>query len=112
MAITSLGTADIDRAARYLRKLGYTELDRRWQAPDGSGEACIIAADRSVLVIGTISFGGPCLGRIVISDKRIRHLRRLAIAWADAHSARYERVKVWVITIDGIDGITEGQEVG
>jgi Holliday junction resolvase-like predicted endonuclease len=112
MATSPLSDADIDRTAKYLQKLGYTELDRRWQAPDGSGEAGIIAASRSVLAIGTISFGGPCLGRIVISGKRVRHLRGLARAWADAHGAHYEQIKVWVITIDGIDGITDGQEVG
>jgi Holliday junction resolvase-like predicted endonuclease len=106
--------ADIDCAAKYLQKHGCTELDRHWPAPDSSDEVSIIAAKHSVLVIGTITLtpGGPCLGRIAMKEAEVHQLRRLALAWADAHGARYEQVRVRVIMIDGIYGLTDGQEVG
>jgi hypothetical protein len=65
-----------------------------------------------VLVIGKITFApAGCPGRVAMRDAEVRRLRRLALSWADAHGARYDQVKVWVIMIDGHLGLTDGQEV-
>jgi hypothetical protein len=92
--------ADIEKAAGYFRQTrGCEVLDRRWRAPDGGGEAHILAAvGQHVLYVGVIRHHAPGSRRF-LGKKDVERFRRIGLAWMDAHGARYDRVEVEVVTI-------------
>jgi putative endonuclease len=88
-------------AVSYLRGKGFTILDRNWRCADG--ELDIVAVDpRHVFVAVEVKtrsgnrFGTPLEA---VGRAKLRRLRRLAIAWLNAHGVRYDRVRVDVIGI-------------
>ncbi|HEV3291019.1 MAG TPA: YraN family protein [Streptosporangiaceae bacterium] len=101
--------AAITLAARYLESAGFRVLERTWRT--GSGELGIAAADRHVFVaceVRTRSSTQPGTPAAMISKAGIRRLRRLAMAWINAHGMRFDRVRIDIITLiwDGPGGYT------
>lgn len=103
------GRAGEERAAEYLRALGYEVRDRNWRCPDG--EIDIVAVRGADLVVvevktrRTALFGHP----FEAVDRRKRdRLWRLCAAWARAHPdvARRRRIRIDVIGITGDDPAT------
>lgn len=103
------GRAGEDRAAAYLRGVGWQIIDRNWRCPQG--EIDIIAHDgRRVVVVEVKTrrsemFGHPF--EAVDARKRDR-LWRLVAAWAGAHPehARGRPVRIDLIGITGEDVAT------
>lgn len=101
-----LGRSGEERAARYLRELGWEVLDRNWRT--SIGELDIVALDGGTLVAVEVKtrsgrgFGHPF--EAITAVKRQR-LYRLAWAWRQEHSAlaRTRDVRVDVIAITGAD---------
>lgn len=84
-----LGRHGEDLAAHFLEGLGYTIIDRNWRAP--GGELDIIAQDADTTVVvevktrAGVAFGHPFEA---ITGLKLARLRRLAMAWCDAHPQR------------------------
>ena len=104
-----LGKEGEQAAADYLAERGFRILDRNWRC--AAGEIDIVAVDRHSLVICEVKtrsgtgYGTPleAVGRA----KRTR-LRRLAVAWLNAHGARFDQIRIDVIGLlrDGSGGFT------
>jgi putative endonuclease len=96
-------------AAEYLQRSGFQVLDSKWKCD--LGEIAIVAVDRQVFVACEVKtrsgtrYGTPleAAGRA-----RQRRLRRLAVAWLDAHGGRYDRIRIDIIGLvhEGTGGYT------
>jgi putative endonuclease len=100
----------ISEAARYLERNGVKVLDQRWQAPGESGQLDLIAVERDVFAVAAVSYATPT-GRAnltEISAKKARLLRRLGVAWMNAHGVRYDRLRVDAVAVlwEGTGGYT------
>ncbi|WEK59699.1 MAG: YraN family protein [Candidatus Microbacterium colombiense] len=99
-----LGRAGEERAARYLRSLGYEVLDRNWRC--AQGEIDIVASQGEYLAIVEVktrrsaAFGHPFEA---VDERKRRRLWRLAHAWAAAHSvqAQDRTIRIEAIGITG-----------
>jgi putative endonuclease len=96
-----LGREGEDVAAEYLKRKGFTILDRNWRCTDG--ELDIVAVDpRHVFVAVEVKtrsgtrFGTPLEA---VGRKKLRKLRRLTVIWLNAHGIRYDRIRIDVVGI-------------
>lgn len=84
-----LGQRGEDLAARYLEGLGYMIVDRNWRSRGGELDIVAQDADTTVFVeVKTragLGFGHPFEA---ITELKLARLRRLAMAWCDAHPDR------------------------
>ncbi len=96
-------------AGLHLRSVGFRVLDRCGDS--ALDPRVMIAADGEVLVACLVKTRRPRSrsgAAEEISRTRLRALRRIAVAWMDAHAVRYEQVRIDIIaiTIDGPGGYT------
>jgi putative endonuclease len=104
-----LGRTGEQAAADHLESIGFRILDRNWRCVDG--EIDIVAVDRQVFVVCEVKtrsgtrYGTPLEA---ISRAKLRRLRRLAVAWLNAHGIRFEEVRIDVVGLiyEGTGGFT------
>jgi Holliday junction resolvase-like predicted endonuclease len=96
-----LGREGEDAAVEYLKRKGFTILDRNWRCADG--ELDIVAVDpRHVFVAVEVKtrtgtrFGTPLEA---VGHKKLRRLRKLTVIWLNAHGIRYDRIRIDVVAI-------------
>jgi putative endonuclease len=99
----------ISHAHDYLARTGLRVLDRSWQSPDGQLD--IAAADWHTFVVCDVKTWPRSGNRTpleTVSQARISRLRRLAVAWLNAHGTRFEQIRIDVVgvTFDGTGGTT------
>ena len=98
----------ISHAHGYLAGTGLRVLDRSWQSPDGQLD--IVAADRHAVVcdVRTRPRTRNMAPLGTVSQARISRLRRLAVAWLDAHGTRSGQIRIdtVAVTCDGTGGYT------
>lgn len=105
MASSPPSDFEFERACACLESSGITVLDRRWQPPGGQDQAPVIAAWRQTLIVCDVRIITAASRDSItqMSAARARRLRRLAVAWMDAHAVRYEQIR-----LDAIGIIREG----
>ena len=104
-----LGRSGELAAADYLRSIGLRILDQNWRCD--LGEIDIVAVDRHVFVVcevktrSGVRYGTPLEA---VTRTKLRRLRKLAVAWLNAHGVRFEQVRIDVIGIigEGTGGFT------
>ena len=104
-----LGKEGEQAAVEYLKGCGFRILDRNWRC--AGGELDIVAADRRVLVVCEVKtrsgtgYGTPLEA---VGRAKQQRLRRLAVAWLNAHGIRFEQIRVDVVGLvrDGSGGFT------
>jgi putative endonuclease len=96
-------------AADYLRSIGLRILDQNWRCD--LGEIDIVAVDRHVFVVcevktrSGVRYGTPLEA---VTRTKLRRLRKLAVAWLNAHGVRFDQVRIDVVGIvcEGTGGFT------
>jgi putative endonuclease len=104
-----LGRNGEQAAADHLESIGFRILDRNWRCTNG--EIDIVAVDRHVFVVCEVKtrsgtrYGTPLEA---ISRAKLKRLRRLAVAWLNAHGIRFEEVRIDVVGLiyEGTGGFT------
>jgi putative endonuclease len=104
-----LGKSGEQAAADYLESAGFRILDRNWRCADG--EIDIVAVDRQVFVVCEVKTrSGTRCGTPVeaVGRAKLRRLRKLAVAWLNAHGVRYDQVRVDIVGLvfEGTGGYT------
>lgn len=95
-----LGRRGEDLAAAHLRMIGFEILDRNWRC--GQGEIDIVARDGREIVFvevktrSSVAFGNPLEA---ITPAKLARLRRLAVAWCEAHPGHSARIRIDAIAI-------------
>jgi putative endonuclease len=95
-----LGKSGELAAADYLRSQGMRILDQNWRC--AIGEIDIAAVDRHVFVVCEVKTrsGTRCGTPLeAITRNKLRRLRRLAVAWLNAHGVRFDQVRIDVVGI-------------
>lgn len=104
-----LGKSGEQAAADYLRSHGLRILDQNWRCD--FGEIDIVAADRQVFVVcevktrSGVGYGTPLEA---VTRTKLRRLRKLAVAWLNAHGVRFDQIRIDVVAIvcEGTGGFT------
>ncbi|USQ75190.1 YraN family protein [Ornithinimicrobium cryptoxanthini] len=97
---SAIGEYGEDLACEYLEGLGYEIVDRNWRCDQG--ELDIVARDGGCLVFCEVKtrrstqFGSPVEA---VTVRKAMRLRRLAVSWLRAHSARVDEVRIDVIGV-------------
>jgi putative endonuclease len=110
MTTTKHGSGDLVSVAReFLERTGLRILDTRWRC--GTAELAVVAADQQTLVVYDIKErprNRPSAHSGTISRVRRRSLRRLAVAWQNAHGVRFDQLRVDVVCLiwEGSGGYT------
>lgn len=95
-----LGRRGEELAASFLTGLGYTILDRNWRSRGGELDIVAQDADTTVFVeVKTragLGYGHPFEA---ITELKVARLRRLAMAWCDAHVTERRRARVRIDAI-------------
>jgi putative endonuclease len=104
-----LGKSGELAAADYLRSQGLRILDQNWRC--AIGEIDIVAVDRHVFVVCEVKTrsGTRCGTPLdAVTRTKLRRLRRLAVAWLNAHGVRFDQVRIDVVGIlcEGTGGFT------
>ena len=100
MGTIELGRAGEDIAAAYLRSKGMRVVSRNWRCP--TGEIDLVATDDRWLVVCEVKTrrsrvaGEPV--EAVTPDK-VRRLRRLALAWVEAHGGPRRTLRIDVVSV-------------
>ncbi len=87
-------------AAQHLQAAGLVILDRNWRCPQG--EIDLVARDDGELVFvevktrSSLTFGHPLEA---ITAPKLARLRRLAVAWCEAHPGNHDRIRIDAIGI-------------
>jgi putative endonuclease len=95
-----LGRLGEQLAADFLEQSELRILDRNWRCPDG--EIDIVALERRTLVICEVKtrssgrYGTPL--EAISGRKRVR-LRKLAVAWVQAHGLFYDEIRIDVVGV-------------
>ncbi len=95
-----LGRRGEDLAAQYLVDAGYTVVDRSWRC--ARGEIALVARDGDDTVFvevktrSSTAFGHPFEA---ITARKLARMRRLAMAWCDAHPYRRGKVRIDAIAV-------------
>ncbi|HMH94734.1 MAG TPA: YraN family protein [Streptosporangiaceae bacterium] len=95
-----LGRLGEQLAADFLERSELRILDRNWRCPDG--EIDIVALERRTLVICEVKtrssgrYGTPL--EAISARKRVR-LRKLAVAWVQAHGLFYDEIRIDVVGV-------------
>jgi putative endonuclease len=93
-----LGREGEQAAVDYLKGCGFRILDRNWRC--AGGELDIVAVERRVLVAVEVKsrsgtrYGSPL---DAVGRAKRKRLRRLAVAWINAHGVRFEEIRVDVV---------------
>ena len=93
-----LGADGEQAAADYLKGRGFRILDRNWRCADG--EIDIVAAERGTFVVCEVKtrsdtrFGPPAEA---VGRAKQRRLRKLAVAWLNAHGVRFDQIRIDVL---------------
>lgn len=96
----ALGDAGEELACDYLRRRGWTILDRNWRCR--AGELDIVAAEGTRLVAVEVKtrastrFGTPLEA---ITPAKSSRLHRLVLLWAASHRHRHSGVRVDVVAV-------------
>ena len=97
----TLGRYGEEIAARFLtEQRGMTVLDRNWRCEQG--EIDLVLRDGSVVVVcevktrTSLAYGTP---HEAVDHRKLRRLRRLAVAWLRAHEVRAPDVRVDVVAV-------------
>lgn len=93
-----LGKEGEQAAADYLTDRGFRILDRNWRC--GGGEIDIVAVERHTLVVCEVKTrSGTGYGTPLEAVGRAKQgrLRRLAVAWVNAHGVRFEQIRIDVL---------------
>lgn len=92
-------------AARHLEASGWEVLARQWRCKQG--ELDVVARDGDCVVAVEVktrrsnSFGHPLLA---ITPDKARRLRRLLMAWLDAHDVHAGGVRVDAVAVTALPG--------
>ena len=101
MRTIELGRAGEDIAAAYLHSRGMWVVGRNWRCP--AGEIDIVAVDGRWLVVCEVKTRRSLVaGEPVeaVTPEKVRRLRRLALAWIEAHgSAPRRTVRIDVVSV-------------
>lgn len=87
-------------AERELERQGLEVLDRNWRC--SQGEIDIVARQHGMLVVcevktrSSVRYGAPVEA---ITPAKAARLRRLGLAWAKAHAASYDGLRVDVVCV-------------
>jgi putative endonuclease len=101
----NLGKYGEDRAAEFLKRLGYSIVERNWRGP--SGEIDIVARDRDCLVFAEVKtrsrvgFGHPFEA---ITAAKLQRMRVLVAQWCQAHSMSVTQVRLDAISVLVVNG--------
>jgi putative endonuclease len=93
-----LGRDGEQAAVDYLAARGLRILDRNWRCD--IGEIDIVAVDRHEFVICEVKtrsgnrYGTPLEA---VTKAKLRRLRRLAVAWLNAHGVRFDQIRIDVV---------------
>jgi putative endonuclease len=104
-----LGRDGEQAAVKYLEGCGFRILDRNWRCADGQID--IVAVERQTFVVCEVKirsgtrYGAPL--EVVGTAKRTR-LRRLGVQWLNAHSVRFDQIRIDVVGLlyEGTGGFT------
>ena len=94
----ALGREGEQAAVEYLQGCGFRILDRNWRC--NGGELDIVAVDRRVLVACEVKsrsgtrYGSPL---DAVGKAKQRRLRKLAVAWVNAHGVRFDAIRIDVV---------------
>jgi putative endonuclease len=100
MRTIELGRAGEDVAAAYLRSKGMHVIDRNWRCP--IGEIDLVAVDGGCLVVCEVKTrrsriaGEPVEA---VTPEKVRRLRRLALAWVEAHAGPRRTLRIDVVAV-------------
>lgn len=86
---------ELDVVVDHLGRKGMKVLDRQWKSAEG--ELDLVAAERGSLVVVALVPRIPT--SLPLATPRARRLRRLAVAWMNAHGVRFDRIRVDVISV-------------
>lgn len=95
-----LGRSGEELAARYLASAGLTVLDRNWRC--ARGEIDLVARDGAETVFievktrSSTAFGHPFEA---ITARKLARLRRLALAWCQAHPGRHGGIRIDAVAV-------------
>ncbi|MBB5632487.1 putative endonuclease [Cryobacterium mesophilum] len=95
-----LGRRGEDLAARFLEASGYTVIDRNWRC--ARGEIDLVARDGNDTVFievktrSSTAFGHPFEA---ITTQKLARLKRLAMAWTQAHPYRRGPMRIDAIAV-------------
>lgn len=95
-----LGTAGESLAVDYLRREGFTIIERNWRCP--TGEIDIVAREDGVTVFvevktrSSLAAGHPFEA---LSRAKLARLRRLAGLWCDAHPSTQGDIRIDAIAV-------------
>jgi putative endonuclease len=93
-----LGRDGEQAAVDYLASRGLRILDRNWRC--AIGEIDIVAVDRHEFVVCEVKtrsgtrYGTPLEA---VTRAKLRRLRRLAVAWLNAHGVRFDQIRIDVV---------------
>lgn len=100
-----LGRRGEELAAHYLERAGYTVIDRNWRC--ARGEIDLVAREGNDTVFievktrSSTAFGHPFEA---ITARKLARLRRLALAWCEAHPYRRGVIRIDAIAVIAGDG--------
>ncbi len=95
-----LGRRGEELAAQYLADAGYAIVDRNWRC--ATGEIDLVARDGDDTVFvevktrSSTAFGHPFEA---ITPRKLARMRRLAVAWTDAHPYRRGMLRLDAIAV-------------
>ncbi|WP_430645433.1 YraN family protein [Agromyces sp. GXS1127] len=95
-----LGRRGEQVAAEHLEARGMRVLDRNWRCPQGELDLVLRDGDATVFVeVKTRT--GPAFGHPfeAITALKLARLRRLALAWCDAHDAPSGRIRIDAVAV-------------
>lgn len=109
----ALGDLGERLAAEHLQAQGYEVLDRNWRC--GQGEIDLVARDGSTVVVCEVKTRRSCrygMPHEAVTRQKAARLRRLAVAWLQAHevSATHVRVDVVAVLVGGGDPVVDHLE--
>ncbi|MGR0318018.1 YraN family protein [Agromyces sp. ZXT2-3] len=95
-----LGRRGEQVAAEHLEARGMRVLDRNWRCPQGELDLVLRDGDATVFVeVKTRT--GPSFGHPfeAITAVKLARLRRLALAWCEAHDAPSARIRIDAVAV-------------
>lgn len=101
----NVGRYGEDRAADFLKRLGYSIVERNWRGP--SGEIDIIARDADALVFAEVKtrtrlgYGHPFEA---ITESKVRRMRMLAAQWCQSHKISGPQIRLDAISVLLVNG--------
>jgi putative endonuclease len=105
-----LGREGEDAAVEYLKRKGFTILDRNWRCSEGELDIVAVDPRRVFVAVEVKTRSGTRYGTPLeaVGRKKLRRLRKLTVIWLNAHGIRYDRIRIDVVGIvhEGTGGFT------